>query len=283
MTWWCSARGVAWSWSWQAYPGVWVFILGLVVSYLWAITRASAVAGSTTHPSASRREFVLFFLGVFALWLALDWPIGALGAGYLLSVHQVQYVLLVMIAPPLLLLGTPAWLATWITNRRGLHSMMRFVTRPVAAILICNAIVVLTHLPAAVDGLMPTQLGSFVVDMAWSLGGLVLWWPVIRPLPEMNSMSYPARFGYLLAATLIPGIPALFYFFANYPIYALYELAPPVGVLSARDDQFLAGIIMKAGSFIVILLALSVLFFRWHRVDRSDDAGIVLPGAVTDL
>jgi putative membrane protein len=239
--------------------------------------KASGAAGVTAPPSASRREFVFFFLGASALWLALDWPIGALGAGYLLSVHQVQYVLLVMIAPPLLLLGTPPWLATWITDRRGVNRATRFVTRPVAAILICNAIVVLTHLPTAVDGLMPTQLGSFVVDMAWLLGGLVLWWPVIRPLPEMNSLSYPARFGYLLAATLIPGIPAAFYFFANYPIYALYELAPPVGVLSARDDQFLAGIVMKVGSFVVILLALSLLFFRWHRADRSIEMGIVLP------
>ena len=283
MTWWCSARGVAWSWSWQAYPGVWIFVVCLIAGYLWAITRASDITGSTSSPTTSRREVALFFVGMFALWLALDWPIGALGAGYLLSVHQVQYLLLVMIAPPLLLLGTPVWLATWMTHRRSLHRVMHFVVRPVPAILICNAIVVLTHLPTAVDGLMPTQLGSFAVDMAWLLGGLVLWWPVIRPLPETGSLSYPARFGYLLAATLIPGIPAAFYFFADYPIYALYELAPPVGMLSALDDQFLAGIIMKAGSFVVILLALSILFFRWHRADGGVEEGIVLPGAVTDL
>ena len=27
MQWWCSAQGVAWSWEWRAYPGVWLFVL----------------------------------------------------------------------------------------------------------------------------------------------------------------------------------------------------------------------------------------------------------------
>ena len=33
----------------------------------------------------------------------------------------------------------------------------------------------------------------------------------------------------------------------------------------------------------VILLALSILFFKWHRADGGVEEGIVLPGAVTDL
>ena len=30
MQWWCAAQGVPWTWRWQAYPGVWLFVLALV-------------------------------------------------------------------------------------------------------------------------------------------------------------------------------------------------------------------------------------------------------------
>lgn len=280
MTWWCSAQGLPWTWAWRPYPGVWLVVLSLAAGYLWAIYRMLPQAGRGAAPAATRSELTLFVAGVASMWAALDWPIGALGAGYLLSVHQLQYVLLVMVAPPLLLIGTPVWLLSWLTDLPGVRPLARFVTRPVPAILICNAIVVLTHMPAVVDGFMATQVGSFVLDMSWVLAGFILWWPVLRRIPELNGLSYPARFGYLLAATLIPGMPAAFMFFSDYPIYALYELAPPVGGLSARDDQFVGGIIMKLGAFLVILVALTVLFFRWHAKDGSRGDRIALPKPV---
>ena len=123
-----------------------MFVIALVVGYGLAISRMLPQAGVLRGPAASKSEMTLFGLGVLTLWLALDWPIGALGAGYLLFVHQLQYVLLVMVAPPLLLLGTPVWLLTWLTDRRAIRPVARFVTRPVPAIVICNAVVVLLAL-----------------------------------------------------------------------------------------------------------------------------------------
>jgi putative membrane protein len=72
----------------------------------------------------------------------------------------------------------------------------------------------------------------------------------------------------------LPTVPASFLTFADYPIYALYELAPPVGALSARDDQQLAGILMKiVGGFIIFGTA-SVLFFRWYRVEEHREGTV---------
>ncbi len=282
MTWWCSAQTGPWTWVWQAYPGVWLFVIALAAGYGLAITRMLPQAGAARGPAASKSEMTLFGLGVVTLWIALDWPIGALGAGYLLFVHQLQYVLLVMVAPPLLLLGTPVWLLTWLTDLGAIRPLARFVTRPVQAIVICNAVVVLTHFPQVVDGLMPTQLGSFAIDLAWIGAGLILWWPALRRVPGLNGLSYPARFGYLLAATLVPGIPAAFFFFAEFPIYRLYELAPPVSMLSAGDDQLIGGMVMKFGSFVIIVFALSLLFFKWHAADRATDGHLVMPKPLAD-
>ena len=109
MTWWCSARDVAWTWSWQAYPGVWFFVALLVGLYVTAIVRLGPRhAPPLLSESAVRPSHMVYFgLGIIALWIATDWPLGALGAGYLLSVHTVQYLLYTFVAAPLILLGLP--------------------------------------------------------------------------------------------------------------------------------------------------------------------------------
>ena len=59
-----------------------------------------------------------FALGMAGLWAASDWPLGTLGAGYLLSVHTVLYIIYTMVAAPLLVLGLPPWMAP-TTARQG--------------------------------------------------------------------------------------------------------------------------------------------------------------------
>ena len=94
MQWWGSAQGLAWSWTWRPYVGVWILV-GLLVA--WYVRLARRSGGVTPG-----RRWV-FAGGVASLWIALDWPLGALAAGYLASVHMVQFLLVALIAPPLLL------------------------------------------------------------------------------------------------------------------------------------------------------------------------------------
>jgi putative membrane protein len=212
-----------------------------------------------------RGKAALFLLGVVVLWVAADWPIGPLGAGYLLSVHTAQYILFAFVAPPLLIAGTPEYLFRRVIGRRWTFRVAWFLSRPLVAFAVFNVVMLATHLPTVVDGLTTSQLGSFAVDMSWLLSGLVFWWPILGPLPELEPLPYPARMVYLIANVFLPTVPASFLTYARYPIYSLYELAPPVGSLSTVEDQQLAGMIMKiVGGFIVFGTA-SVLFFKWSR------------------
>ncbi len=264
MTWWCSAQGLPWTWTWRPYPGVWLLVAALVGLYLWANAKLDPGDGG----GATKREKRFFFLGVLSIWIAADWPVGALGAGYLLSVHQAQFVLFTMVAPPLLLLGTPSTLWRRVVRSRRTKRIAAMVTRPIVMFLTFNALVVATHFPEVVDGWMRTQLGSFALDLAWIVAGFALWWPVINPVPEMNGLSYPGRFGYLLASIVLPAAPAAFLIFASYPLYELYELAPPVGQWSSGNDQLIGGLIMKFGSAVSVFTAATILFFKWHSADE---------------
>jgi cytochrome c oxidase assembly factor CtaG len=266
MQWWCSAQGEPWSWAWQAYPGVWVFIGLLAFGYV-RLLRA------TLEP-AERRSVrgynVTFATGLILLWLALDWPIGAIGAGYLASVHMVQFLVLGMIAPPLMLYGIPDACFERLPPR--VLALLRPVTRPPVAFVGFNLMVVATHLPGIVDPMMATQLGSFAIDMIWLGGGLMFWWPVVVGTPGGSQLRELAKIGYL-GLQLIAMKPLFVYLtFSRFPQYATYELAPRISNISARADQQMAGLLMEVAGMIIILVAVGAVFFKWNARERASAA-----------
>lgn len=260
MTWWCVTVTETWTWSFRAYPGIWLSVLALVVPYLVAMYRRTGA-----NPGRGRR--VAFFLaGVAVYWIATDWPLGTLGAGYLASVHMVQYLLYSLGAAPLILLGIPEWMARRILGRLRLYRAVRLMSRPLAAGLVFNAVLVVTHAPLTVDTLRSSQFGSFGLDLMWLLAGLLFWMPVISPMPELRPSSYGTRMVYLfLAGQVIPMIPGGFLTFSEFPLYQTYELAPRIGGFSAGHDQALAGALMKVGGVPVVWGTMFALMIRWAR------------------
>ena len=274
MQWWCAATGVPWTWSWTAYPGVWIFVAAVAVAF-------SRLQARFATEEDGRRA-VWFFVGLVFVWAALDWPIGALAAGYLSSMKMVQYLLLSLIASPLILIGMPRAAYRSLLSSR-VAPLIRLTSHPLVAIAIFVTIMAWTHWAPVVDALMVSQLGSFFMDMIWIAAGLIFWWPVCAPLPERSWLTDPARVGYLIAATLVNTGVFAYLTFTELPLYAVYELAPPVSGLSTRDDQRLAGLLMKIGGALILWTAITILFFRWANRevtregrDRASTAGLVL-------
>ena len=262
MQWWCSAQATAWTWTWQAYPGVWLFIGLLAAGYVW-MERAAG------PESQGRRGYrVWFAAGLLVLWVALDWPVGALGAGYLASVHMLQFLLIALLVPALLLLGISGAAYRRLGRSRAARPL-RFITQPLIAFAVFGIILYATHIPAVVDGWMASQSGSFGIDMLWLLGGLVFWWPVVAPVPERPRFPYPLKMGYLFLALVLNTIPYAFLTFGELPFYGIYELAPPVAGISTREDQQIAGLLMKTGGGVILWTAITVLFFRWFQQDEA--------------
>ncbi len=269
MTWWCSAQSTAWDWSWQAYPGVWLF-LGLIAAGYVAVTRTAAGGAASPGAPHSWRRWA-FAGGLVSLWLALDWPLGPLGAGYLASVHMVQYLLIALLAPPLLLAGVPRIVYARLAEASGSPAtVLRLVTHPLVGLAVFGVTVYWTHLPGVVDGLMATQLGSFALDMTWLLGGLIFWWPVVAPVPERPRFPHGLKMGYLFLATVINTLPYGFLTFAELPLYGIYELAPPVAGITTRQDQQIAGLLMKMGGGLILWTAIAIQFALWYRAEQSD-------------
>lgn len=259
MQWWCAATGEPWSWTWQWYPGVHIMLLALGGGW-WILGR---------HQGWARRPWGWFATAWIALLIALDWPVGKLGAGYLAAVHTVQFLMLTLVVAPALIRSIPpdGWqriAASRSLLARGLHR----AAGALIGFVLYNAIVVTTHLPTVVDGAMSSQLGSFLIDSSWLLAGFLLWWPIVSPAP-FNRLGVFAKMGYLFGATVVPTIPAMMMVFADWPLYELYELAPRVSAhFSANEDLQLAGLVMKLFGDIPLWIATAVVFFKGTAESR---------------
>jgi len=272
--WWCAAQTAPWTWTWRAYPGVWLLVLSIGAAYWLTVRRVGA---SPDAPPPDRRHVRWFVAGLVTLWVALDWPVGALGAGYLAAVHMVQYLLIAIVAPPMLLKGIPPFVIDRLRGG-GFERVLRLLTHPLVAFGLFNVVLVFTHLPATVDTWMRSQVGSFGIDMLWLFAGLVFWWPVIVPVPEREWFSAPLKMGYLFLTMVSNTLPFAVLTYAELPFYSIYELSPPFPGLSARGDQQIAGILMKVGGAVILWTVITVMFFRWYNEEeRADDAG--RPGA----
>ncbi len=258
---------------------MWVFVGLLAAAYLVLRRRGlPAPAGRAGEP-ADRPSPWWGTLGLGATWLALDWPIGALGAGYLASVHTLSYILLSLIAPPLLIYGMPAQRIRALLARPAWRVALRFVARPPVALGLYTVVLLVTHVPDVVDSAMQSQLGAFAVDLAWFLAGLAMWWPVLAPQPDVLRLSRPLKMLYLFVGTLPTIVPSAFLTFADYPLYAVYELAPRVfPALTAQHDQQVAGLAMKIVGDLPVWLAFAIIFFRWAREEERQAPPPVHPG-----
>lgn len=274
MRWWCAAQGVAWDWTWRPYIGVWIFLAAAALAYVVLLRRGPAAGPGSADEGAEpadRGRTISYAGGLLALWIGLDWPVAALGAGYLASLHMVQFLLVALVAPPLLLHGLPPRvLRAALAGRPALDRVLRLLTHPLAAILLFNAIVVVTHWPSVVDGLMASQAGSFLITMAWLGGGLLFWWPVVCAVPARPRFGYAGKVGYLILNTVLNTAPYAFLTFAELPFYATYELAPPVAGIGPHTDQQIAGLVMKLGGGIVLWTAITVIFFRWYAGEEGE-------------
>ena len=254
MQWWCSARGIPWSWTWQPYPGVWALVAVLAVGYAWWVA-----------PAAARHQRVWWAAGLVSLWAGLDWPLGPLGAGYLASVHVVQFLLIGVTAPAFLLLGFPQRLARRWLERPRLAALLGDLSHPAVAFSVFTVVMTVTHWPDVSDALMASQAGAFAIDVGWLAAGLWFWWPVIVEVPERPRFGPMLKTAYLAVNGLLVHPPAAVMLFSEHPVYATYELAPPIPGVNVLDDQQLAGGIMKVGLAWLMAVGIAVVIWRWHR------------------
>ena len=163
------------------------------------------------------------------------------------------------------------------------------MTRPFVALVLFNAVIVITHWPAWVDPTVRSEPFHFFAHTLLFGSALCMWWPVVSPLPEMPTLSYPARMIYLFLQSIVPTVPASFLTFGSAPMYHAYTTFPRIWGIDVLTDQRIAGLSMKLLGGAILWGVMAVIFFRWfgqeqktpgwdavewHRAEREIAAGM---------
>lgn len=261
--------------NWEVDPFLLLPLAATAWLYLAGVRRVARPHPRSPFP---RRRTAYFFAGISVLLLAGMSPI----AGYegdLFAVHMVQHILIVSVAAPLLLLGTPITLALRAASPRVrrerllplLHSgFVRALSFPVFTWLFLAVTMWLSHF---------TPLFNVALEHVWwhraehglyLSAALLFWWPVVSLEPGPWRLGHPARLFYVFLQMPQSSFLAVAIYNAEHVIFAHYRSVARTWGPTPLQDQQLAGIIMWVGGDAVFLIALVILAYGWVKQDERE-------------
>ena len=227
--------------------------------------------------SVDPRQTATFTAGVLVILVSLLSPLHVLSDTYLFSAHMVQHVLLTLVAPPLLILGTPDWLVRPLLRPNLTFRLARIGTHPVLAFALFNVVFSMWHIPALYQSSVTNHGVHIGEHLLFIVTALLMWWPIASTMPELPRLSYPFRMAYLFLLSIAQIILFAPITFSREPLYQWYVDAPKIWSLSPLMDQQVGAIIMKMGGGAIFLTLIVVIFFRWFNREeerqKAEDSG----------
>lgn len=254
------------SWPWRPWLTLGLVTTALVYVHGWRSFRRHG------SPQFHAHHLTAFLGGLLALFVALASPVETF-TSLLLSVHMVQHLLLLMIAPLLLLLGRPAlplvlglpaylrrnWVAPF-AREPAVHALGRFLTTlPVAWLLFVTASWA-WHVPALYELALRSDTWHQVEHACFLGTALVFWWPVVSALGQRRAPRW-ALVPYLFLTDVQNTILCAIFTFSDRALYAHYDSVPQIGV-SALEDQETAGLLMWVPGSLALLIPLAFVVIR---------------------
>ncbi len=276
---------VASAWVWR--PAVLIPLGALGVLYVrgwWRLGRVPRTRGA-----APAWRLAAYLAGLASVVLALCSPLELLSE-LSFTAHMVQHQLLLMMAPPLLLLAEPFPVTLWGLPPRLRRRVGATVARPgpVRSVLrtltwmpVAGGLYTLTlwgwHYPLAYEAALRYPVLHDVEHLTFFGTALVFWWPIVNPAPRLRRLTtgvmYGARIGYLILATAQNTLLGAVLGLAERALYPSYAAAPRLLLeWSPVDDQSFGGGVMWSGSHMFLVAVLVLLHRAMEAEGRKADA-----------
>lgn len=206
-----------------------------------------------------------FVTGITILEVALASPVDTFDS-FLLTDHMMQHMLLMMIVPPLVLLGDPVvpllhGLPRWLRKVLGrilqwdlMRALAHSLTYAPVSLLLMSVVMIGWHLPPPYELALRSPSWHEVEHASFLIVSLIFWWAVVRPWPSRargNLWIVPI---YLLLADFVNTGLSAFLTFSDRVFYPWYLSIPRLDGISARSDQAAAGVSMWVIGSVVFLV-----------------------------
>ncbi|HXN27154.1 MAG TPA: cytochrome c oxidase assembly protein [Candidatus Acidoferrales bacterium] len=256
--------------SWSAPLGVDLALCAAAVIYARGWFRMRFAFPGLVSP----RRFAAFIAGIIFVWVAIGSPLNAFDDA-LLTVHMMQHLLLMSVAPALILLGAP--------QLALLHGLPQFVARKIVGPLLRWSLVkrleriagnpafcwlaatvalIGWHIPAVFELALRWNWLHELEHSSFLGAGLLFWWPVIQPWPSVAHWPRWSIPLYLFCATLPCDALSAFLAFCDRVVYPSYISAPRMFAWSPLADQQCAAAMMWVAVTIILVIPAIVVTMR---------------------
>jgi putative membrane protein len=216
-------------------------------------------------------RLIAFLSGLVSLWIAVASPLAAFD-DELLLVHMVQHILLMAVAPPLILLGSPSHPLLHGLPQRVVRSTLgpilrlpplqwlgRGLTQPPFCWLVATSTLIAWHFPAAFEFALRSETWHEVEHGCFFTASILFWWPVLQPWPSVAKWPRWSIPLYLFLGMLANDAVSAFLAFCDRVIYPSYGTASGLFDLSPLEDQAIAGTLMwVSGTFVYLVPAVVI-------------------------
>jgi putative membrane protein len=191
------------------------------------------------------------------------------------AMHMLQHFNQTFVIPPLMLLAVPGWmLRPWVLSK-WVRPVAEFFTQPLIAFLTFTGVFVIAHNPPVFDLMCRDENIHIAIHLAFMVSGVIMWWPILSPLPELPRLPYPMQIFYVFLL-MIPmtavAAPITLSYSVVYPWYL--EGPHPFG-LRPMDDQILGGLLMWIGQGSYLMCVFTAIFYQWSRCEDDSDMPVI--------
>jgi putative membrane protein len=208
-----------------------------------------------------------FGAGVALILVGLASPVSHLGEELLLG-HMAQHLLIGDIAALLVVLGLTGPLLQPLLAIRA-FDRLRILTHPLVALPLWVASLYLWHIPALYQGALSSEPLHALQHACFVGFGVLMWMPLVGPLPVPSWFGIGAQLGYVGAVRLAGTVLGNVFIWSGSVFYPDYASGEAEWEISPLADQSSAGVIMTAEGGLVTLGVLAWLFLRWAQRDTE--------------
>ena len=263
--------------QWQFAPVVTGAVVAAAAMYLWGAWRVSR-----RHPARPWPWWrtALFLGGLGVVVLATESGIGAYD-DVLFWDHMTQHLLLLMVAPPMLVVGQPVTLLLH-ASRNPLHTWAKrairsrvaaFLTWPPFGLVAYCVTVVGTHLTGLAHEILINQTLHNAEHVLYLVVGYLFFLPLLGHEPIRWRLSYPARLLILALAMPVDTFTGLVLGYEGSGFRVTAGPRPP-GSPGPVEDVHWAGAAMWIGGDAIMLAFIMIVVWMWSRDERADSLGL---------
>lgn len=262
--------------QWSFDP-VWAALLLLVgAAYLLAARWLNRKRPRLPHP---RWKTGVFITGVLVVGLATLSPLERY-SNQTLWINFTGFLLLTMVAAPLIVLGspltlalrvaTPAWRARLRRAYRG--RVATVVTFPVFTWLLFAVVTYLWQFSALTDEAAHHAILRDTQQLTLLAVALLFWTPALCADPQRWRMAFPLRGLYVFLEMTHKGLFGGMFLSVNSPFHPGFAANAPSWAPAAMTDQRIAILILWIGGNIIFVGALIGILSRWVRYEARVEA-----------